>query len=61
MPRLVPGKGPPNAKIVIVGEAPGVEEERLGEPFVGASGNLLNSMSNSNNNSSNNNRTDNHL
>ena len=32
------------ARIMIVGEAPGAEEERLGQPFVGASGNLLNQM-----------------
>lgn len=41
---MVPGKGPKDAKIVFVGEAPGVDEERLGEPFIGASGNLLNDM-----------------
>lgn len=29
------------AKIVVVGEAPGSEEERLGRPFVGRSGSLL--------------------
>lgn len=40
----VPGFGPSNAKIVIVGEAPGEDEERLGEPFVGASGKFLNSL-----------------
>ncbi len=33
--------GPANAKIAIVGEAPGETEEQLGVPFVGASGNLL--------------------
>lgn len=38
----VPGKGPLDAKIVIVGEAPGQEEERSGEPFVGKSGIFLN-------------------
>lgn len=30
--------------ITLVGEAPGAQEETMGEPFVGASGNLLNSM-----------------
>ena len=44
MPRIVPGYGPLNAKIVIVGEAPGREEELEGEPFVGSSGRLLNDM-----------------
>lgn len=38
----VPGKGPAQADIVIVGEAPGVDEELSGEPFVGPSGQLLN-------------------
>ncbi len=33
--------GPLNAKIAIVGEAPGEQEEREGRPFVGPSGNLL--------------------
>ncbi len=33
--------GPIPARIAIVGEAPGAEEERLGEPFIGASGRLL--------------------
>lgn len=41
---LVPGNGPLTAKIVFVGEAPGVEEELCGIPFVGSSGKLLNSM-----------------
>jgi len=33
--------GPENAKIMLVGEAPGAEEERTGIPFVGGSGQLL--------------------
>ncbi len=33
--------GTPLAEIVLVGEAPGAEEERQGEPFVGPAGNLL--------------------
>ncbi len=36
--------GPIPASIMIVGEAPGAEEERLGEPFVGASGRLLTNL-----------------
>lgn len=36
--------GPVNAKILIVGEAPGEEEERLGVPFVGQSGQELDRM-----------------
>jgi DNA polymerase len=36
--------GPVPARIAIIGEAPGAEEERRGEPFVGASGSLLNNL-----------------
>lgn len=38
---FVPPWGPPNAKIVLVGEAPGVEEVVQKKPFVGSSGRLL--------------------
>ena len=38
------GYGPIPAKIFIVGEAPGYDEERLGRPFVGVSGNELDRM-----------------
>ena len=41
---LVNGHGPLNALIMIVGEAPGQEEERRGLPFVGSSGRLLDEM-----------------
>lgn len=34
-------EGPVNAPLVLVGEAPGAEEERAGRPFVGAAGQLL--------------------
>jgi DNA polymerase len=34
-------RGNPEAKIMIVGEAPGTEEDRQGKPFVGRSGQLL--------------------
>lgn len=37
-------KGPRNARIVIVGEAPGADEIRLGVPFVGQSGKELDRM-----------------
>lgn len=40
----VPGEGPENARVVIVGEAPGAEEERTGRPFIGRSGALLTEM-----------------
>lgn len=39
--KLVMGSGPIDAKIVMIGEAPGVEEERFGKPFIGSSGELL--------------------
>ena len=39
--RLVIGKGNVFADLVIVGEAPGSEEDKLGHPFVGKSGKLL--------------------
>jgi len=38
----VPSIGPVDAKMMIVGEAPGAEEDAIGEPFVGPSGKLLN-------------------
>lgn len=38
------GVGPPHAKILIVGEAWGATEEWKREPFVGASGDLLNDL-----------------
>lgn len=41
MSRLVPGRGNPHANAVILGEAPGADEDRLGQPFVGRSGQLL--------------------
>ena len=41
---LVFGDGGPDARIVLIGEAPGAEEDRQGVPFVGQSGQLLNRM-----------------
>jgi DNA polymerase len=32
------GVGSPTARIMFIGEAPGADEDRLGEPFVGARG-----------------------
>lgn len=43
MPRCKP-RGNPNAKLLIVGEAPGEKEDRWGVPFVGATGDLLNQL-----------------
>ncbi len=39
--KLVYGVGNPNARLVLVGEAPGREEDLKGEPFVGEAGRLL--------------------
>jgi uracil-DNA glycosylase family 4 len=38
------GVGNPHAEIMLIGEAPGAEEDRQGEPFVGRAGKLLNAM-----------------
>jgi len=38
------GVGDENADWMLVGEAPGAEEDRLGEPFVGQAGRLLDNM-----------------
>jgi uracil-DNA glycosylase len=38
------GVGDRNARLMVIGEAPGAEEDRQGEPFVGRAGQLLNSM-----------------
>ncbi|MGA7670699.1 MAG: uracil-DNA glycosylase [Nitrolancea sp.] len=39
--RLVFGNGNPASSVVLVGEAPGADEERQGKPFVGRAGRLL--------------------
>lgn len=41
---LVFSDGDPAARVMIIGEAPGREEDRLGKPFVGAAGQLLDKM-----------------
>ncbi len=38
------GVGNQNADLMIIGEAPGADEDRQGEPFVGNAGQLLNAM-----------------
>jgi len=40
----VPGEGPVNSKIMIIGQAPGVDEDRTGRPFVGRAGKFLNKL-----------------
>ena len=37
----VPGEGPLEAEVMCIGEAPGVNEDKQGMPFVGAAGNFL--------------------
>lgn len=39
----VPGEGPSGARIMIIGEAPGREEDASGRPFVGRAGKILTS------------------
>ena len=39
--KLVYGAGNPNADLLFIGEAPGADEDRIGEPFVGRAGKLL--------------------
>ncbi len=39
--KFVFGVGNPNAKLVLIGEAPGADEDEQGEPFVGRAGQLL--------------------
>src|SRR5207253_8002201 len=41
---LVFGDGNPAARVMLVGEAPGADEDRAGKPFVGVSGQLLDRM-----------------
>ena len=40
----VPGAGPVNAKIIILGMAPGVEEDKIGKPFIGRAGKFLDKL-----------------
>jgi len=40
----VPGEGPVNAKIMFLGLAPGVEEDKTGKPFVGRAGKFLDQL-----------------
>lgn len=41
---LVFGVGNSNADLMLIGEAPGADEDKQGEPFVGAAGQLLNEI-----------------
>ena len=42
--KFVFGVGNPNAEVVLIGEAPGADEDAQGEPFVGRAGQLLNKI-----------------
>lgn len=42
--QTVPGAGNPKTRLCFMGEAPGADEDRQGEPFVGAAGQLLNKI-----------------
>ena len=42
--RLVFGSGDPHARLMLIGEAPGKNEDLAGEPFVGAAGKLLDEL-----------------
>jgi DNA polymerase len=42
--KFVFGVGNPKADVVVVGEAPGADEDEKGEPFVGRAGQLLNKI-----------------
>lgn len=41
---VVIGAGPEDASVVIIGEAPGKNEDQQGKPFVGAAGRVLNKV-----------------
>jgi uracil-DNA glycosylase len=40
----VPGEGPVNAQVMMIGEGPGFYENQQGRPFVGAAGNFLDEL-----------------
>ncbi|MCH8815568.1 MAG: uracil-DNA glycosylase, partial [Chloroflexi bacterium] len=40
----VPGEGPTDAEVMLVGEGPGFYEDQQGRPFVGPSGRLLDQL-----------------
>jgi DNA polymerase len=41
---VVVGDGPAEAKVMLIGEAPGKNEDRQGKPFVGSAGKILDSL-----------------
>lgn len=42
--KSVPGEGPADAEIMLIGEGPGFHENEQGRPFVGAAGHLLDEL-----------------
>src|SRR5215470_13886386 len=42
--RMVPGEGAADADVMVVGEAPGRNEDEQGRPFVGRAGKLLDEL-----------------
>jgi uracil-DNA glycosylase family 4 len=40
--QAVPGEGPTTAKLMLVGQNPGAEEDKAGRPFIGRAGKFLN-------------------
>ena len=42
--RAVPGEGPVDAEVMLIGEAPGYYEDQQGRPFVGAAGQFLETL-----------------
>jgi len=42
--QAVPGEGPPNADVVLIGEGPGHHEDQQGTPFVGPAGKFLDNL-----------------
>ena len=42
--QAVPGEGPQNAKLILIGQNPGTEEDKTGKPFVGRAGKFLNKV-----------------
>lgn len=47
--KIVMGEGPPDARVMLIGQNPGAEEEIQGRPFVGLSGRYLTKVLQENN------------
>ena len=41
---IVPGEGPEDAKVMLIGQNPGEQEEKTGRPFIGRAGKYLNKV-----------------